>query len=224
VLPDVGDVPVDVLSPRLDQDELRGIASALGYLRGLTGAPETFAGQRVANLLTGVHAELGRAKADPATLLIQTLVASVPPGPRRLEIPGHDGSIYLRRYVLGEAEDGSHIYLHQILRRDLDPELHDHPWPFASLVLLGGYVEERWDPEAFKVTRVMRAPGDAYTMDTTRFHRIAEVPAGEAWSLVFTGPKAKSWGFWHPKTGDYTPWREKVGSRAGMSETHPGRG
>lgn len=33
------------------------------------------------------------------------------------------------------------IYLHHLLRSDYDRALHDHPWPFISIVLRGGYWE-----------------------------------------------------------------------------------
>lgn len=53
--------------------------------------------------------------------------------------------VYLRRFFLFKSRWGN-IYLHHILRSDDDPDPHDHPWDFTSLILRGGYVDEsyRW--------------------------------------------------------------------------------
>src|SRR4051812_9607864 len=33
------------------------------------------------------------------------------------------------------------VYVHEIHRPDVDRDLHDHPWAFASFILSGGYTE-----------------------------------------------------------------------------------
>lgn len=54
-----------------------------------------------------------------------------------------ESTVYLRRWYLWRLESGRSIRLHHILFPDQDPDPHDHPWWFFSIVLWGGYVE-RW--------------------------------------------------------------------------------
>ncbi|MCZ6507741.1 MAG: hypothetical protein O7A04_06815, partial [Acidobacteria bacterium] len=68
--------------------------------------------------------------------------------PLRFGRPGQDD--YLWRLNLIRLA-GCSVKLHRFLRSDLDECLHDHPWPFASLILRGGYFEVttigmRWHP------------------------------------------------------------------------------
>jgi hypothetical protein len=71
------------------------------------------------------------------------------PAHRQRAIGVKNGEPYLRRYVLAEEGTGSaaeHLYLHHFLRSDPDRELHSHPWHARSLILVGGYREERRFP------------------------------------------------------------------------------
>jgi len=91
------------------------------------------------------------------------------------------------------------IYLHVIHQPDADPDPHNHPWHFASLVLSGGYTEHVWDkpgrlPE-FADEKTHRR-GSLHLMRRSQAHRIAEVH-GLLWTLFLTGPRAKKeWGWW----------------------------
>ena len=80
------------------------------------------------------------------------------------------------------------LYVHQMHAPDLDPSLHDHPWPWAvSWIMLGGYIEERfvhkpleqelrrWLGQSYKNTVAFHprvAPGLNYLRGGT-FHRVA---------------------------------------------------
>ena len=59
---------------------------------------------------------------------------------QRRVIPNHGGDPYLIRYTLIECAWFS-IKVHHILESDEDRCEHDHPWPFLSLILTGGYWE-----------------------------------------------------------------------------------
>lgn len=60
------------------------------------------------------------------------------------EIVGVDGSTFLERYkVLDLGPALGRLFLHRFRRGDEDRELHNHPWWGLSLVLVGGYLEER---------------------------------------------------------------------------------
>jgi hypothetical protein len=53
-----------------------------------------------------------------------------------------DGTPYMERFALFETPWIS-ARIHHIASPDLDRDMHDHPWNFASLVLSGGYTEAR---------------------------------------------------------------------------------
>ncbi len=54
---------------------------------------------------------------------------------------------YLERYYLFLKERNRfpfNVFLHKFLKGDPD-DVHDHPWPYATLILKGGYYE--WVPQ-----------------------------------------------------------------------------
>ncbi len=135
-----------------------------------------------------------------------------------------DGALYLRRLHLIQTPWFA-IMLHWILRPDPQPDLHDHPVTFLSLVLRGWYREwvpaPAWFPSA--PLRVLRNQGSAvrYTVtgwwqrrEVTRWrlfrptdrHRICDVSPGGCVTLCFAGPVRRSWGFW--TSGGFVEWRE----------------
>jgi hypothetical protein len=116
----------------------------------------------------------------------------------------HGGRLYMTRYALwghltGDGQSKArrwfpNLYVHQMHAPDLDPSLHDHPWPWAvSLILLGGYREERNAPgsdhqleklftKVWRVSHWRRAPG-LNRLSGGTFHRVAELdkPEGCPW-------------------------------------------
>ena len=56
---------------------------------------------------------------------------------------GAEGDPYLDRLRIIQTPWFG-VYLHHIHRPDSDPDPHDHPWAFASLVLTGSYRELVW--------------------------------------------------------------------------------
>lgn len=81
------------------------------------------------------------------------------------------------------------IRLHHWLGADDARAFHDHPWSFTTFVLRGGYVD-------------MTPAGSEYLRAPAVRHRGAEhrhtvLPdMGGAWTIVVTGPKVRTWGFW----------------------------
>lgn len=60
---------------------------------------------------------------------------------QRFEIPNYDSEgNYLTRWRVVQTPWFG-IYVHRFDGPDPRPTLHDHPWNFQSLVLVGGYVE-----------------------------------------------------------------------------------
>lgn len=99
------------------------------------------------------------------------------------------GQDYLRRWWIVPRNGSCNIYLHHILKSDIDRALHDHPWPNTSFLLSGRYIEHT--PEG----QFVRIAGDLVTREATTLHRL-EVIAGEpVISLFMTGPKVREWGF-----------------------------
>lgn len=69
----------------------------------------------------------------------------------RLLLRRGDGSAYLTRW--GFRSKWFSVYLHKLDAPDPGTDLHDHPWPFVSIILRGGYVEQTWAT----ATAVLRA-------------------------------------------------------------------
>lgn len=128
--------------------------------------------------------------------------------------------VYLRRFFIRKptATRGG-IYLHHILRSDDDRDPHDHTWDFTTIVLKGGFyydvqmgvdrlsgnVVERWS----RVTRWR-----VYQRKAEHSHQVklALKPfkgLQDVWTLVFTGPRRRQWGF-HTPSG-WVDWRTYLG-------------
>jgi len=114
---------------------------------------------------------------------------------------------YLTRWVLWGKRfgPGRKVFLHCFHRGDAEDYFHDHPWPFRSLILWGGYYEHtesgrRW----YGPLSLLRRPAEWR-------HRV-EVPEGRTcWTLILCGEKVRSWGFWCPK--GFVPWRKHQASQ-----------
>ncbi len=133
------------------------------------------------------------------------------------EIVGVDGSTFLERYkVLDLGPSVGRLFLHRFRRGDEDRELHNHPWWGLSLVLVGGYLEERrvWTAEGERVEARRLRPGALNLIAPHTFHRVT-LPGGPCWTVFATGPVVQSWGFWCRETGVVTPWRTFI-MRKGM--------
>jgi hypothetical protein len=121
---------------------------------------------------------------------------------------------YLTRWTLLGARFGSErrrkLFLHCFYRGDFEPYFHDHPWPFWSLVLWGGYWEHtatgrRW----YGPLSLLRRPAHWA-------HRVELPPNQRCWTLVWAGRKERSWGFLCPGRG-WIPWREhEANQHAGL--------
>jgi hypothetical protein len=144
-------------------------------------------------------------------------------------------TLYLRRFFLKRSQaksmtgDEGGVFLHVIHRNDDDKDPHDHPWDFTSVVLKGGYVDECWhwieDAGAGR-----RLPGTLFRVKGERrppeyervrplrvvqrkaehLHRVQGIKPGRpAWTLVFTGPRRRSWGF--VTENGWRHWRDYLG-------------
>lgn len=121
---------------------------------------------------------------------------------RVLDLVGPRGR-FLRRRGLDLRRFG--IYVHDIEQPDPGLDLHDHPWPFVSIVLRGGYVEEfaeaRVAPGLAAVGQQAQVrswlPRSVHRIRMTDAHRIIACEPGTR-TLVLRGRKTRSWGFYLP--------------------------
>lgn len=122
-------------------------------------------------------------------------------GRKRIVMDRVENEPYLERYYLFLRERERfpfNVFLHKFLKSDPD-DVHDHPWPYATLILKGGYWE--WIPHFDTVGRktgeyqVWRGPGHFRVSKANSFHRIELDPAITAWTLFMPGPKQRDWGF-----------------------------
>ena len=119
---------------------------------------------------------------------------------------------YMHRWVL-KTPFGS-LRLHRILRRDLDRDPHDHPFDFTSLILFGGYVEERHDTRDGKPVNAQTTfypAGSILRRRAEDAHRIVYVLPGTL-TLVLTSGRKRSWGFCTHQ--GWIPWRTYVGTNS----------
>ena len=93
------------------------------------------------------------------------------------------------------------LVMHWINGPDPEPDPHDHPVTFFSLILRGWYVEERG---LLAVPRTYIHIWYNF-IRATDIHRIVYVHP-KTITLCFMGPKVREWGFW-PK-GVWTYWKE----------------
>lgn len=140
--------------------------------------------------------------------------------------------IYLRRFFIyprdkdfGKNKGKGRIYLHKFYRGDEDPHMHDHPWPFVSFILTRGYTEETpvlqvngddsdlrkvkrifYDSDADEIRRRIFYPRfSLLDRPATWRHRVILKDLVPVWTIVRTGVKERSWGFWIKDK--LCPWR-----------------
>jgi hypothetical protein len=77
------------------------------------------------------------------------------------------------------------ITLHHFTGPDVgDP--HDHPYPFTTTILAGGYVEEVWrrGKDGWSSRLVHREVGSSHRVGASSIHRIVALPQGECVTSV----------------------------------------
>ena len=138
-------------------------------------------------------------------------------GRKRIVLDRASNEPYLERYYLflkDRERFPFNVFLHKFLKSDPD-DLHDHPWPYATLILKGGYYE--WVPtfnrQGNKIgeTRYWRGPGHFRVCRATSYHRIELDPTVTAWTLFMPGPQQREWGF--DVKGQWIQWEQYLATR-----------
>lgn len=136
---------------------------------------------------------------------------------RRLTLRRADGRVYLNRWGIAHDRIGG-VLLHKMEAPDPGVDLHDHPWWFVSIILWGGYTEERAlvreapmfaqikecvengaghpCPGTTRGVVEEREWGSIKTMRLDECHTITALKRKTSWSLVIKGPRRRSWGFY----------------------------
>ena len=122
-------------------------------------------------------------------------------GRKRIVMDRQSDEPYLERYYLFLKDRDNfpfNVFLHKFLKGDPD-DVHDHPWPYATLILKGGYYEwlPQFDSKGNKIAEmcVWRGPGSFRVCKANSYHRIELDPSVTAWTLFMPGPKKRDWGF-----------------------------
>lgn len=122
-------------------------------------------------------------------------------GRYRVIMDRQDNEPYLERYYVFLKDRKwfpFNIFIHKFLKSDPD-DVHDHPWPYATLILRGGYWEwvPQFDSGGKKIGELARwcGPGHFRVCSATSFHRIELDPEVECWTMFMPGPKKRDWGF-----------------------------
>ncbi len=122
-------------------------------------------------------------------------------GRKRIVMDRVSDEPYLERYYVFLSDRTwfpFNVFLHKFLKSDPD-DVHDHPWPYATLILRGGYYE--WIPqfnskgEKIGEIRNWRGPGHFRICRATSYHRIELAEGVTCWTLFMPGPKQRDWGF-----------------------------
>jgi hypothetical protein len=122
-------------------------------------------------------------------------------GRKRIIMDRSNNEPYLERYYIF-LKDRSwfpfNVFIHKFLKSDPD-DVHDHPWPYATLILKGGYNEwiPVFDHNGKKINEIChwRGPGHFRICGANSYHRIELVQGVTPWTMFIPGPQQREWGF-----------------------------
>jgi hypothetical protein len=132
-----------------------------------------------------------------------------------------NGEPYLERYYVflkDRERFPFNIFVHKFLKSDPD-HVHDHPWPYFTVILKGGYWE--WIPvfnlRGAKIHEycVWRRPGSFRWASAGTYHRIELDPSVTCWTLFVPGVKQRDWGFL--VKNKWVQWQEYLAQRKSQS-------
>lgn len=112
------------------------------------------------------------------------------------------GDDYMHRYYLFLKDRKwfpFNITLHKILKSD-EPVMHDHPWPYITVILKGGYWEHTpvFNDSGKQMADICRwrGPGSIIKRSAHEYHWLElDETVGPATTLFIMGPQQREWGF-----------------------------
>ena len=119
-----------------------------------------------------------------------------------LDIVGEDGSLYLRRWFMTPKTRWFRPrFLHHIARSDEGRDPHDHPGPFTTTILHGGYLERIYYPrnQGYRLRHGLYVergalPGDTLVNGGGHTHMVQLLEP--TWTWVVGWIRGQKWGFW----------------------------
>lgn len=114
-------------------------------------------------------------------------------GRYRVIMDREDNEPYLERYYVFLKDRKwfpFNVFIHKFLKSDPD-DLHDHPWPYMTIILKGGY----WEYTPASPIPSWKGAGQIRFGHSTDYHRIELEPGVECWTMFFPGPQIRDWGF-----------------------------
>lgn len=114
------------------------------------------------------------------------------------------GQQYLHRWHLVPENPFANVLLHHFIGPDKSDWLHDHPWPFMSILLKGRMCEEVYVCVGIKQLEQIKKFKPRFYGALHR-HRIEMTPGDTAWTIVITGPTVRLWAFY-----DIFGWMKKL--------------
>jgi hypothetical protein len=114
-------------------------------------------------------------------------------GRYRIIMDREDNEPYLERYYIFLKDRRwfpFNVFIHRFLKSDPD-DLHDHPWPYMTIILRGGY----WEYTRNCSVPQWKSAGQIRFGHSTDYHRIQLEPGVDCWTLFCPGPKVRDWGF-----------------------------
>lgn len=121
------------------------------------------------------------------------------------------GEQYMLRWHLRRKPGRHNLYLHRYQGSDDDRALHDHPWRSIGVVLWGRVYEITERGEQRLIPFIPKYRGAEYA------HRLC-LKSSFAFTLFFTFPKEREWGFLCPK--GWVHWKDFTDSSG--QKTGPG--
>jgi hypothetical protein len=123
------------------------------------------------------------------------------------------GEDYMHRYYLFLKDRKNfpfNVTLHKIVKSD-DPIFHDHPWPYFTIILRGGYYEHTplyaANGKIIGELSQWRGPGSIIYRKAKEFHWLElDESVGPATTLFFMGRQQRDWGFLVNRTKEKTQW------------------
>lgn len=115
-----------------------------------------------------------------------------------------DHKPYLTRWTLIRLGEWFAIFVHKFHQSDEDRFLHDHPWPFLTVILTNGYWE--WTEIRNQAIKTWYPRFKILFRRAEWRHRI-EIVKAPTWTLVIRFKRWREWGFW-PEEGfvHWTKW------------------
>lgn len=134
-----------------------------------------------------------------------------------------EGKPYLKRWYVIPRNPLLNIYIHVFCDSDRDVEHHDHPWPWVSVMLRGGYAEERIAAGGVTHRRQVEPGAVSFRLNPRAAHRVilpepfANGEPEKTVTLFITGPRVRRWGF--HSTRRWIDWKHFVACQWVMDVT-----